>query len=284
VRPTLQAFLAEHGLSVLAWLVPTPGVAYAAMFLALVGLFVHRMRAVGVPFARTLDAVVAAAAGALVGTRLYWLILSGDVLRLNPLEWVTSTRGTASWGAYVGVTLALLLYLRVTRQRPWPHLDAAASCAPLGTVVGRLACFLEGDDFGRLSSLPWAVTFPRGSLAFYAHLRGELIPHGSEQSLPVHPLQLYLSANAAVVFLIVSAVWRRSHDRPGRAVAAYFLAYGATRFLWEFLRDPAAGGATGGLSTSQWMCLTFVAAGTVLQWWTSRAPSSARPAAATSPS
>ncbi len=271
--PTLRSFLAEHGLGLLAWLVPTPEVAYGAMFLALVVLFVQRARAVGVPLPRALDAVAVAAGGALVGTRLYWLLISGDLLRLSPVEWVTSARGTGSWGAYVGATLALLLYLRITRQRPWPHLDAAASCAPLGTVLGRVACFLEGDDFGRVSSLPWAVTFPRGSVAFYAHLRSDLVAVGSEQSLPVHPLQLYLAANAVVVFLIVSAVWRRSHHRPGRTIAAYGLTYGATRFLWEFLRDPAAGGATGALSSSQWMCLAFVAAGTLLQWWTSRTPS-----------
>jgi phosphatidylglycerol:prolipoprotein diacylglycerol transferase len=122
--------------------------------------------------------------------------------------------------------------------------------------------------------VPWAITFPPGSLAFDAHLHGGLIQPEAIGSLPVHPLQLYLAMNALVVFLAVSSVWRRWPDRLGVTLGAYLTLYGATRFWWEFLRDPAAGGATGSLSVSQVMCLALVAAGMMVL--VSRLPAPAR--------
>ena len=70
--------------------------------------------------------------------------------------------------------------------------------------------------------------------------------------------------------LVVTALWRRTRDRPGFTFAIYLVLYGASRFGWEFFRDPAAGGADGGLSSSQWMCVGYVVVGAVLlllrQW------------------
>jgi phosphatidylglycerol:prolipoprotein diacylglycerol transferase len=112
--------------------------------------------------------------------------------------------------------------------------------------------------------VPWAIRFPRGSLAWSAQVaRGELSSVAS-WSLPVHPEQIYLLLNAAMLFVVISHVWRKNRQRPGLTLAIYLVLYGATRFCWEFLRDPAAGGAAHGLSSSQWMCVVYVAAGSVL--------------------
>jgi phosphatidylglycerol:prolipoprotein diacylglycerol transferase len=110
----------------------------------------------------------------------------------------------------------------------------------------------------------WAVQFPAGSLPYRAQVAAGLLPPTAEASLAVHPFQLYLVVNGLVVFLIVTAIWRRWRDRPGVTFGAFLVIYGATRFPWEFLRDPAAGGASGLLSTSQWMCLLLIAGGIVV--------------------
>lgn len=267
MRPRLLESLEEHGLGVLSWLAPPPGAFYTVMVLALALLFLLRGRRAGLPGLRLVESALYTAVGAAIGTRLFYLVTTGALWRSAPLEWLDPSRGTASWGAYVGAAAGMSIYLGIVRAGPWSYLDVLASCAPLGTAIGRWSCFLAADDFGRVTSVPWALSFPVDSLPYRAHVAAGLIPAGASASAPVHPLQLYLLVNALLVFLVVSAIWWRWRDRPGLTLAFYLIIYGAARFPWEFLRDPAAGGATGLLSTSQWMCLTLVIAGIALLVW-----------------
>jgi prolipoprotein diacylglyceryltransferase len=103
-----------------------------------------------------------------------------------------------------------------------------------------------------------------GSRAYVAHLSDGSLPPDATLSLPVFPLPLYLSMNGFLVFLLVSFIWRRGRGVPGLTLAAFWIIYPVSRFLWELLRDPAAGGAERGLSVSQWMCLGTLAGGLVL--------------------
>ena len=107
----------------------------------------------------------------------------------------------------------------------------------------------------------------------------------SAQSLSVHPLPVYLSLNALVLFVILSAIWRRTRYRPGITFASAWILYGITRFFWEFLRDPAAGGAVTGIALSQKMALVSIGIGIAIAVGVSRrfahpAPMSASQAAA----
>lgn len=267
MRPRLLESLEEHGLGVLGWLVPSPGAVYTVAVLALALLFLSRGRRTGLPGLRLMESALYTAVGAAIGTRLFYLLTTGALWRTAPLEWLDPSRGTASWGAYVGAAAGMSIYLSIVRVSPWPYLDVLASCAPLGTAIGRWSCFLAADDFGRVTSVPWALPFPAGSLPYHAHVTAGLIPVGASASALVHPLQLYLLGNALLVFLVVSVIWWRWRDRPGLTLAAYLIIYGAARFPWEFLRDPAAGGARGLLSTSQWMCLALVIVGVALLVW-----------------
>ncbi len=255
-----------------------PGAVYTVVLVVVALLCLHRARRAGLPLDRAAEAALAAAAGAAVGTRLFYLVITGDLLRLDVGDWFDISLGTASWGAYLGAIAGMTAYCVATRVDPWSYLDAAVSCAGLGDAIGRWSCWLAGDDFGRPSLVSWAVRFPARSLAHAAHVaRGDL-PADAVLSLPVHPLQLYLMANAFAVFLAISLVWRRERGRPGVTLGAFLLLYGATRFGWEYLRDPAAGGAAAGvpLSVSHWMCLTLVAAGGVLLHVRARAARSQR--------
>jgi phosphatidylglycerol:prolipoprotein diacylglycerol transferase len=89
-----------------------------------------------------------------------------------------------------------------------------------GHAIGRIGCFLVGDDYGVPSTLPWAVAFPHG-----------LPP----TTVRVHPTQLY----EAVVLLPVAWLllrWRRQHRDDRFVLGAYLVLTGSTRFSIEFLR------------------------------------------------
>lgn len=264
MRPRIITWLEARGLEALASVVPSPRVIYSLAIAALIALFVARVRPLGVSRIRGVDAAACAALGGLIGARLFYVLTTGQLSSFPRSTWLEASPGTASWGAYLGGLAGLLAYLRITQQQALQQLDVAASCAGLGPVIGRLACLLAGDDFGRPTTLPWAIRFPRASLPFNAHVDAGVLQPDAATSLPVHPLQLYLVANGLLVFLAVSGVWRRAGDRPGVTLGAYLVLYGVTRFCWEFLRDPAAGGASHGLSTSQIMCLLFAGAGSIL--------------------
>ncbi|HSM16924.1 MAG TPA: prolipoprotein diacylglyceryl transferase [Gemmatimonadales bacterium] len=266
MRPTIMQYLEGAGFDWLAALVPRPGLMYGIALVILTFVFLRRARIAGLDHQRALEIVLSAAVGAVIGTRLFYLVTTGDVLRLDVASWFNLSRGTASWGAYLGGIIGTVLYTGVSRIPVWPYLDTAASVVALGPFIARWSCFLKGDDFGRVSDVAWAVQFPAGSLPYQAHVAAGLLPPTAEASLAVHPFQLYLLVNGLVVFLIVSAIWRRWRDRPGVTFGSFLLIYGATRFPWEFLRDPAGGGAAANdlLSTSQWMCLLLIAGGMVV--------------------
>lgn len=263
MRPWITAFLQNHGWGGLSWLVPTAGVVYGLTMIAIVLLFLRRSTRIGLPVSQALSACIAGVVGVIVGGHLYYLLGTGTLAASGPIDWLTQ-EGAGSWGGYLGCILGMAGYLRWQRAAVWPYLDVLGSVGALAAVVGRFGCLLFGCDFGRVTSVPWAVHYPPGSLAFHAHVAsGALLPD-AVQSLAVHPVPIYLSLNGLLVFLLVSAIWCRWRHIPGVTVMSFWLLYGGTRFFWEFLRDPAAGGTNSGLSQPQWMALAAIAVGTVI--------------------
>jgi phosphatidylglycerol:prolipoprotein diacylglycerol transferase len=124
--------------------------------------------------------------------------------------------------------------LRWTMQLVAPALAAAYA-------LGRVGCFLVNDDYGRPSSLPWAVKFPQGlppSTAGNLHqLFGVPVPAGIPPStvLAVHPTQLYEVALMLGAFAILWA-WRRRARPVGWLFGAYLIFAGVERFLVEIVR------------------------------------------------
>lgn len=109
------------------------------------------------------------------------------------------------------------------RRRGIPLLPALAAAAPalaIGHAIGRIGCFLVGDDYGRASDLPWAVAFPEG-----------LPP----TTAAVHPTQLYeAGALAIIAWLLVR--WRRAQVADALVFGRYCVLAGLTRFSIEFIR------------------------------------------------
>ncbi len=268
--PAIVAWLTAGPFPWLGMLVPKPGILYAVVLLASGAIFVRRATRAGVISDQALEALLAAAVGALVGMRIFYLVTRTRFWEMSWAQLIDGRQGTASWGAYLGAFLGLILYARWRRYPVLTLTDAATSAAPLACAIGRWNCLIAGDDFGRVTTWAWGIRYPASSLPWQAHRRRGLVDPDSAWSLPVHPNQIVQSVTSFIVFVIVSLYWYRHHDQPGRTTALYLILYGATRFVVEFLRDPAAGGAAGLLSHSQYMCLAFVASGAALWWWQAR--------------
>ncbi|HTM25427.1 MAG TPA: prolipoprotein diacylglyceryl transferase [Vicinamibacterales bacterium] len=186
---------------------------------ALVGLWVFRreLSRAGLPDA-ALDAAVYGLVGGLLGAKLLYVfehLEDGSFLSLF------LDRGGMSWfGGFVGGLLAGFLTIRVKRWPLVPILAAAAPALAIGQMIGRIGCFLVGDDYGRPTSLPWGVAFPRG------------LPPTIDR---VHPTQIYEAIFLAVLAWVLIR-WRRKGVSDRVVLGRYLLLAGAFRFALEFVR------------------------------------------------
>ena len=135
------------------------------------------------------------------------------------------------------------------------YLDIVVTCIPVGIFIGRWSCFLNGDDFGTLSSLPWAVQYPFNSIPFGTHYELGLVNHTTLLSAPVHPNQLYLSLNGLFLFFVIKQIWKKHKGIPGFTFASYLILYGLSRFLIEFFRYYPAQDYFLHLNPSQWISI-----------------------------
>jgi len=186
---------------------------------ALVGLWVfgRELKRSGLP-ASAGDAAMAGVFGGLLGAKLLWV---AEHLGDEPFRDLLFSRGGMSWfgGLAGGVGTALVVMWR-QRMPIIPTLAAATPALAIGHAIGRIGCFLVGDDYGRPSDVPWAVAFPRG-----------LPP----TDVPVHPTQLYEAiALAAVAWLLIR--WRRRNVPDAVVLGRYLVLAGSIRFAIEFIR------------------------------------------------
>jgi phosphatidylglycerol---prolipoprotein diacylglyceryl transferase len=212
---------------------------------ALVGLWLFRRELArsGLPESAT-DAAVAGVLGGLIGAKLLWTIEHAGE---GPLSSLLLSRGGMSWfgGLIGGVTAGLFIIWR----RHLPVLTTLAAATPalaIGHAIGRVGCFLVGDDYGRPSTLPWAVAFPEG-----------LPP----TDVPVHPTQLY-EALALVVVAWVLVRWRREGVPDATVLGRYLVIAGAIRFAIEFIRVNVR--IVGPLTVAHLVSLGLVVAGATL--------------------
>ncbi len=224
------------------------------------------------------DVLAWVAIGGIVGAKLYYLGLHWHQLMLDPVGELTSRGGLVWYGGFAG---GVLMYFWQVRRRKLPlatMFDASAPALALAYAVGRVGCFLVGDDYG-LPTRSWVgIAFPNGSpptTAGYLRSVGGSIPANVPDwaVVRVHPTQLYEIAAALVIFAIL---WRLSKNplRPWQLFGAYLGLYGVERFLVEFVR--AKGDRiVFGLSTSQVASLLIIALGAYLWARRSEAPATA---------
>jgi len=212
---------------------------------ALVGLWVFRRELArsGLPDA-AMDAAVYGLVGGLLGAKLLYVF---EHLDEGTFFGLFLDRGGMSWfGGFVGGLIAGFATIRAKR---WPMMAVLAAATPalaIGQMLGRIGCFLVGDDYGHPTSLPWGVAFPKG------------LPPTDER---VHPTQIY-EAIFLALFAWVLIRWRRKGLSDRTVLGRYFVGVGAFRFALEFVRVNTR--VLGPLTTAHLFALAVVVLGIVL--------------------
>ena len=263
MRPRLVNELNQlSGTNVFDWLVPDPSLIYPFAILVCAIVVVKRCRLSGMDTRTAVYAVLAGSVGAFIGAKLIFVAAHIESYVLLPSH-VFAPGGTMSWGAYVGAIIALLLYMRHTRKSSLRTLDVLGSCLGLGPFIGRWSCLLNGDDYGTITTVPWAIQYPAGSIPFAAHANDGLISYSAALSAPVHPNQIYLSLNGLLLFILMSWIWKKYRYHEGLTFGLYCFCYGILRFLIEFFRDEAQSSRVPVIYTSQLFALAGAGAGSL---------------------
>ncbi len=188
----------------------------------------------------------------------------------NPLEIPATWSGGMSFhGATIGLIVAGFIFCRIKRINFWKTADIYVVTIPVGLGLGRIGNFINGELFGRVSELPWAMVFPGGG--------------------PVarHPSQLYeVILEGIILFAILwtnrQKPWQASSSWPhGSLLALFLIGYGMFRFFVEFFRepDPQIGLIYDLLSMGQLLSFIMIGGGILL--WMLRASSAGKTATRT---
>ncbi|OCP17332.1 MULTISPECIES: prolipoprotein diacylglyceryl transferase [unclassified Ensifer] len=173
------------------------------------------------------DFLLWAAGGIVLGGRIGYILFYdlGSVLE-NPIRALEIWNGGMSFhGGFLGTTIAMIIFARRNGIAIWSMFDIVAAVVPIGLFFGRIANFINGELWGRLSSMSWAMVFPTGG------------------PFARHPSQLYEAALEGLVLLAVIAwfIYRRhALKSPGLVTGIFVLGYAASRIFVEFFREPDA--------------------------------------------
>lgn len=181
--------------------------------------------------------------GGVVGARLYYVLLNYPRLLADPAGMLFSRGGMVWYGGFLLATALVVWRIRKFELPLGKTADAAAPALALAYGVGRLGCFLVGDDYGRPTDSWVGVAFPVGptpstasviSSQFGIAVDPALIEKYGEV-LPVHPTQLYETGISTLIFLLL---WRlRGHNhRAGWLFMIWLALAGAERFFVEIFR------------------------------------------------
>ena len=191
--------------------------------------------------------------GCVVGARLiYVFVYDPENLMRDPMYLFQVYRGGLSFhGGLLGVIVASLIFAR-KKGIPWWNLaDAMALATPTGLAMGRIGNFINGELFGRVSHVPWAMIFREG---------------GPE---PRHPSQIYeFFLEGVFLFCLVWFVKSKTR-KDGRISMAFLIGYSLCRFIAEFFREPDAqvGYLLLGLSMGQILSLIMLVISSLVGWF-----------------
>jgi phosphatidylglycerol:prolipoprotein diacylglycerol transferase len=205
------------------------------------------------------DFVVWCTLGIILGGRIGY-VLFYDLPRFaeNPMEIFALWQGGMSFhGGFLGTVLAMVLFSRLRKIPTWSLIDVIAPSVTFGLFLGRLANFINGELYGRVTDAGWAFVFPDG---------------GPE---PRHPSQLYEALLEGIgLFVLCRILTNRTHKlrTPGFVSGAFAAGYGAVRTFVEFFREPdiQIGYLAGGLTMGMFLSIPMIVAGVALMVWASR--------------
>ena len=190
--------------------------------------------------------------GVILGGRIgYVLFYNFDLFLADPTYlFKIWTGGMSFHGGLIGVITAMIWFAHKTKRHFFTVADFVAPLIPFGLGVGRIGNFMNGELWGRVTDVPWAIIFPEA---------------GPE---PRHPSQLYQFAlEGVVLFIILNLFWRKNPPR-GAISGMFLLFYGLFRFLVEFVRQPDSqlGLYFQEISMGQILSTPMIIAGALMIW------------------
>ncbi len=199
------------------------------------------------------DFLIWATLAVVLGGRLGYVLFYNAAYYLdNPLSAFAVWQGGMSFhGGLVGVIVATIIFCRRRGIDLLGFSDRVACVAPIGLFFGRLANFINGELFGRVADVPWAMVFPRGGPA------------------PRHPSQIYEALlEGALLYLVLG--WLAKNEeirrRTGLLTGIFMVGYGAARTVAELFRQPDThlGFLSFGTTMGQWLSVPLLAFGAYL--------------------
>jgi phosphatidylglycerol:prolipoprotein diacylglycerol transferase len=160
----------------------------------------------------------------------------------------TGISGMSYHGGVIGVVLVSVFFLRKRKIDFWKFIDLMVPSIPLGYTFGRIGNFINGELFGRVTTIPWGMYFP-------------LDPTLSLR----HPSQLYEAFFEGIFLFIVLWSMRKKKYFDGYLLGLYIFGYGLVRFTIEFFREPDF--MVGLISIGQVLCALMMATGLIIIFW-----------------
>ncbi|HIF9385857.1 TPA: prolipoprotein diacylglyceryl transferase [Photobacterium damselae] len=199
------------------------------------------------------DLLFAGFLGVVIGGRIgYVLFYNFDLFLANPLYlFKVWTGGMSFHGGLLGVITAMFWYGHKNGRTFFSIADFIAPLVPFGLGMGRLGNFINGELWGRVTDVPWAMIFPTGG------------------PLPRHPSQLYEFLLEGVVLFIILNLFIRKPRPTGAVSGLFLLCYGSFRFFVEFFRQPDAqlGFFDGWLTMGQILSTPMILLGAAILIW-----------------
>jgi phosphatidylglycerol:prolipoprotein diacylglycerol transferase len=230
-------------LPILGWPISSFGVMMAIGFLVGYWIAIPRMREEGLDPDHAANLLIYIMLGGVLGAKLYYATDFWWREGQPFLGSLFSRGGLVFYGGLIGGALGGYIGCRQLGVPAMPFANAAAISLAVGQAIGRIGCFLVGDDYGRATDLPWGVAFPEG-----------LPP----VSYPVHPTMLY---EALWLSLVAGILWLR-RKRSASVMGEYLVLNGIGRAVIEHWRLNARVALD--LSEAQWIGVAIVVFGVVL--------------------
>jgi len=230
--------------------------------IGLAGMILYRAaqrQRLRLPPAAVADLMTALIVGVILGGRLgYFVFYEPAVFLQNPLQLLQVwDGGMSSHGGFIGVGFAMAWFMR-PQNAPFLHLsDAVVAVAPLGVGLGRVANFINGELWGKITTWKWAVIFPASAA-----------PGTPLTAIPArHPSQLYQGALEGFL-LFAYLQWRfwrteTASTAPGRITGEFLIGYAIARSIGELFREPDASLILG-LSRGTFYSLFMIIAGIII--------------------
>lgn len=187
--------------------------------------------------------------GIIIGGRIGFILFYNiDIIFNNPIEIFMLRNGGMSFhGGLIGLIAALYLFCYNYRLSFLKVMDLISCVAPIGIFLGRIANFINGELWGKVTNLKWGVIFPRAG------------------DLPRHPSQLYEAAFEGIfLFIILNTVFKyiKNNKYPGMISGLFLTLYGIFRIIIENYREPDY--EILGISIGQLLCVPMIFVGLII--------------------